>query len=81
MFFIGMPFFYVFNTYFQAKILVIVIAGVNLLLHCTGVFRNWDRLGSGEDAPAFAKLIAASSLVLWVVVVVIGRYIPLGEGG
>ena len=81
MFFIGMPFFYVFNTYFQAKILVIVIAGVNLLLHCTGVFRNWDRLGAGEDAPAFAKLIAASSLVLWVVIVVIGRYIPLGEGG
>lgn len=79
LFFIGMPFFYVFNAYFQAKILVIVIAGANLLFHCTGAFRKWEGLGSGEDAPALAKLIAASSLVLWVVVVVIGRYIPLGE--
>lgn len=80
MFFIGMPFFYVFNAIFQAKILTIVVAGANLLLfHFTGAFRKWERLGAGEDAPAFAKLVAASSLVLWIVVVVIGRYIPLGE--
>lgn len=80
LFFLGMPFFYVFNAYFQTKILVIMLAGANLLLfHCTGAFRAWENVGPNEDAPLFAKLVAASSLVMWVAVVVIGRYIPLGE--
>lgn len=80
MFFIGMPFFYVFNAIFQLKILTIVIAGANLLLfHCTAAFRRWETLGPGETAPMLGKLVAASSILLWIVVVVIGRYIPLGE--
>jgi uncharacterized membrane protein len=80
MFFVGMPFFYVFNEIFQAKMITILFAGGNLLLfHCTGAFRKWERLGPGEDAPSFAKLVALTSLLLWVTVVVIGRYIPLGE--
>jgi hypothetical protein len=80
MFFIGMPGFYVFNTIFQAKILTILFAAGNLLLFfCTGVFRKWERVGPGEDAPLFAKLVAASSLLLWLAVIFLGRYIPVGE--
>ena len=80
LFFIGMPFFYVFNWYFQLKILAIGVAGAILVLfYCTGLFRKSMSIGPGEDAPGFAKLVALSSLVLWVVIVVIGRYIPLGE--
>ena len=80
LFFIGMPFFYVFNTYFQAKILAIAVAGgILLLFYCTGIFRKWGDIGPGQDAPVLAKVIALVSIVLWVVIVVIGRYIPLGE--
>jgi hypothetical protein len=78
--FIGMPGFYVFNAIFQAKILTILLAGGNLMLfHTTGVFRKWENVGPGSDAPAFAKLVAASSLILWLAVIVLGRYIPVGE--
>lgn len=80
MFFIGMPYFYVTNPYFQLKIFLILLAGGNLLLfHFTGIFRKWQGVGPGGDAPLFAKLVAASSLVLWLLIVVIGRYIPVGE--
>lgn len=80
LFFIGMPYFYVLNEIFQAKLLVILFAGGNLLLfHCTGVFRKWEKIGPGDDAPMFAKLVAAASLLLWLAVIVIGRYIPFGE--
>jgi hypothetical protein len=80
MFFIGMPYFYVTNPYFQLKIFLILVAGTNLLLfHFTGIFRKWQGVGPGGDAPLFGKLVAASSLVLWLVIVVIGRYIPVGE--
>jgi len=80
LFFIGMPYFYVQNLYFQAKVIVILLAGGNLLLfYCTGIFRKWDEVGAKGDAPAFAKLVAAASLILWLAVIVIGRYIPIGE--
>jgi hypothetical protein len=80
LFFIGMPSFYVFNWVFQAKILAILFAAGNLILfHCTGIFRKWDRVGPGEEAPFFAKIVAATSLLLWLGVIVLGRYIPIGE--
>jgi hypothetical protein len=80
LFFIGMPGFYVFNAIFQAKILTIMLAGGNLLLfHCTGIFRKWERVGAGDNAPIFAKLVAGSSLLLWLAIIVLGRYIPTGE--
>lgn len=80
MFFVGMPFFYVFNWFFQVKILTILIAGITLVVfYCTGSFRKWGSLQAGEDAPALAKLVAVTSIVLWITIVVIGRYIPLGE--
>jgi hypothetical protein len=79
-FYLGMPGFYVLNFVFQLKILAIVVAGGLLLLfHCTKAFRKLESLGPGEDAPAFAKLIALSSIVLWILVIVLGRYIPFGE--
>jgi hypothetical protein len=78
--FIGMPPFYVNNYVFHLKILAVLAAAGNLVLfHCTGVFRKWAKVGSGEDAPLFAKIVAAVSLILWIAVVVLGRYIPIGE--
>jgi hypothetical protein len=79
-FFIGMPNFYVVNFVFQLKILTILVAGASLLLfNCTGSFRALALLGPGEDAPRFAKFLAATSIFLWIAVIVLGRYIPFGE--
>jgi hypothetical protein len=79
LFFLGMPYFYVYNGDFQVKIFAIVLAGANLLLHSTDVFRDCERLQAGQDAPAFAKVFAGSSLVLWLTITILGRYMPFFE--
>jgi len=80
MFYLGMPGFYVLNFVFQLKILAVLLAGGTLLLfYCTSAFRGLERVGPGEDAAASAKLIAACSLLLWLAVIILGRYIPFGE--
>jgi hypothetical protein len=79
MFFIGMPFFYIYNADFHLKIAALVIAGALLLLHTTSAFRDCEQLQAGEDAPMRAKLLAAGSLLLWASVIVFGRYMPLFE--
>jgi uncharacterized membrane protein len=79
LFFIGMPFFYVYNIDFHYKMLAIMLAGANLLLHSTNALRECDRLGPGQDASLFAKFLAGSSIALWVAVIVLGRYIPQFE--
>jgi len=80
LFFMGMPGFYIVNVVFQVKMLTILIGGANLLLfYCTSAFRTLEVVGPGEDAPRFAKFIAVSAIVLWIAVIVLGRYIPYGE--
>ena len=80
LFFVGMPYFYVFNINLHLKMLAILLAGANLLLfYCTGAFRAWAHLGPGEAAPPFAKFVAASSIFLWFAVIVLGRYLPFTE--
>ena len=80
LFFIGMPGFYTPNVVFQIKMFTIMLAGLNLLLfQCTSAFRSLEHLGPGEDAPLYAKIVAASSLFLWIAAIVLGRYIPFGE--
>ena len=80
LFFLGMPDFYGNNVDFQIKMLTMVIAGAILLLfYCTSAFRACERLGPGEEAPASAKFVAASSLILWIALIVLGRYMPFFE--
>ena len=68
-----------YNHFLQTKLLFIVLAGLNLLAYYQrGIARAVEGLGAGEGAPAVAKVIAGSSLVLWVGVVYWGRLIPWG---
>ena len=61
-------------------ICAVVIAGATLLLfNCTAAFRAWAQLGSGEDPPRLARLVAAASLFLWFAIIVLGRYLPLTQ--
>jgi hypothetical protein len=80
LFYLGMPGFYVLNFVFQLKIFAIMLAGAVLLLfYCSSAFRTLERVGAGEDAPFSAKLVAAASILLWIAVILLGRYIPFGE--
>jgi len=80
LFFIGMPNFYTNNPDFQIKMVVMVIAGANLVVfYSTSAFRPLALLGPGDDAPASAKVIALSSLLLWIGLIVLGRYMPFFE--
>lgn len=84
MFVAGNPFApaeYLPNVAFLWKMAFIALAGVNVLIFYTaGISRAVTHLGPGEDAPVSAKVIAATSLGLWVGVIVFGRLLPyLGD--
>jgi len=80
LFFIGKPFFYAWNPLFHLKMATVVVAGATLVVfNCSSGFRSLAKLGPGEDPSATAKFIAASSLILWLVVIVLGRYLPLTQ--
>jgi hypothetical protein len=75
--FAGNPFQYTSNVTFGLKMLFILLAGVNaLLFYVTGLHRAMVSIGPDGDAPFAAKLIAASSLFLWLGVIYWGRMLP-----
>jgi uncharacterized membrane protein len=80
LFFIGMPAFYVYNLDFHMKMFGVLLAGANiLLLFCTDAFRDCEQLGPNDEASAFAKFFAVTSMFLVVAVIVLGRYMPFFE--
>ena len=77
LFFAGDPFQYIHNIAFGFKLLFIGLAGVNVILfYVTGLYRRVDNVGAGHDVPPAAKLVAATSLFLWVGVMYWGRMLP-----
>lgn len=76
--FIGMPAFYTYDIAFWIKIFAVLLLGLNAAaFYLTDTFKVVEHMGPGEDAPLSAKMIAASSLVLWLGVITLGRYIQL----
>lgn len=78
-FFAGDPFRYFYNIAFQWKMGLIVLAGINALWFWFGEHAKLSRLADGEQADFGAKMIALMSLVIWVIVIVLGRLIPYLE--
>jgi hypothetical protein len=72
----GHPEQYVHNMAFQLKMLLILLAGLNVVLFNLTVFRKTAALGPGDDAPPGARAIAAASLCLWLGVMYLGRMLP-----
>lgn len=67
------------NLYLQLKLILIVLAGINMaMFYWSGVGREVDELGPGDAAPGRAKAMAAASLVLWTGVLYFGRLVPWG---
>ena len=72
---------YVYSAGLWIKILALVLLGVNAAaFYLTDIFGDVEKVGAGEDAAISAKLVAASGLLLWFVVIAMGRYIqPLTD--
>ena|SRR5439155_4488994 len=66
---------YAHNFFFQGKLVLLVAAGVNMaVFHLTGV-RDIERWGANRQTPPAAKAAGAVSLLVWVAVIVFGRWI------
>lgn len=73
------PYSYFPNLGFQWKMGMIFIAGLNALWFWFGEHAELKQLADGQDAPFRAKLIALISIVVWVIVIILGRMIPYLE--
>jgi hypothetical protein len=77
---VGGPFDYLSNFAFQIKMVLILLAGLNLLaFYVSGLARAADSVGPGGDESAPAKAIATTSLVLWFGVIAFGRLIMYND--
>jgi hypothetical protein len=73
--FTSQPVAYFDNTAFRVKILLIILAGLNMLAFHFLTMRNIEEWDKGGSVPAAAKLAGFLSLVIWVLVVAFGRWI------
>jgi hypothetical protein len=77
LFFIGNPFQYVRNSAFAYKLIFIALAGANaLFFYVTGLHKRVESIGADQDAPMAARVVAATSLFLWIGVMFWGRMLP-----
>lgn len=74
-FFVGQANQYIENPAFQWKVLLILIAGANVL-YLTLFDNLWDSAGADQNVPLTTKLVGASQMVLWIGVIYYGRMLP-----
>ena len=78
-FFFGDPHRYYPNIAFRIKMLLILLAGLNLVWYQLTVARKIKLVGDSYQPGVDAKCIATLSLSLWVGVILFGRLIPYLE--
>ena len=66
---------YYHNFYFQTKMTLLLLSGVNMLLFELTAGRSVHRWDKDKAAPLAGKTIAAVSLVLWITIIFMGRWI------
>jgi hypothetical protein len=76
----GGPIAYLGNLAFQIKMVLILIAGLNLAAYYfTGIARAAESVGANSDAAPAAKAVAIVSLVAWFGVIYFGRLIMYND--
>jgi hypothetical protein len=68
------------NTAFWLKMVTIVLAGINMLVFELVTARSVASWDNGVAPPRAARLAGALSIVLWVAVIVFGRWIGFTKG-
>ncbi len=66
---------YIENVAFQAKLLALVLAGINMAVFHFGVFRHVAKWDSAAITPISAKVAGTLSLLLWMGVMLAGRWV------
>jgi len=64
---------YMYNPAFHLKVLCMSIAGLNVLVFYTTMFKEVRTLGPGENAPLRARIVGGVSLTCWLGVIAFGR--------
>ena len=81
LFFVGDPHRYAPNIAFQLKMVLVVLAGLNALYYQMKIAPEIDGWTESTEIPMNAKVVGATSLLLWFGVLSYGRLIPyLGTG-
>lgn len=78
-FFFSDPFRYYPNVAFRLKMLLILIAGLNALWFQFVELPKVRDLQPGEQTTLTVKFVAALSLLLWIGVIIAGRFMPYVE--
>jgi Family of unknown function (DUF6644) len=66
---------YFHNAYFRAKVVLLVLAAINVLVFELTTGRTVEQWDDAPSAPPLGRAIATASLVIWVAVIVTGRMI------
>jgi hypothetical protein len=77
---VGGPMEYLTNLSLQLKMLLVVIAGINLLVfYFTGIEKTLAGVPADGNASGGAKAVAAVSLTAWIFVIIMGRFIMYND--
>jgi hypothetical protein len=66
---------YAHNTFFQGKIILIGLAGVNMLGYHLVIGRGASSWHTAADTPFKARMVGGASLALWIAIAACGRWI------
>lgn len=81
LFFVGDPMRYSVNIGFQLKMLLILIAGLNLVVYQIQVRPHRSGWNAASSTTTVARVVAVTSLMTWAGVLLLGRLIPyVGTG-
>ncbi len=73
--FYGIPIRTYHNVFFRAKVLMLILAGINVWIFHAGVYLRVAEWGRDPTPPRRARMAGMFSLILWAGVVVAGRMI------
>lgn len=66
---------YAHNFFFQGKMILLALAGVNMAVFHAFTGRDTTRWNDAASLPLSARIAGSTSLILWVTVVAFGRWI------
>lgn len=66
---------HVLNPAFQIKMLLILVAGINIAIFHFRIFRTVSQWDTATQTPSPARMVAGASLLLWCGVMLAGRWV------